>query len=444
MVYIYYMKINTAFLLFASLLTPACCAAQLTVVRVDGPKVYIDTSALNRNVDKGETFKIILSSERLINPKTGKDLGPVYTYSPEGKITEVQPMYAVGELPTGAKVAVGQEAVLQPLESPSIFSAKNADETTFKSTSAKSTSARKTVVYEPVDQEIVSLSTASVSTPDTDNIVTLSRKGQITVWLPSEKQLTPSLSFQLPAGKTPLSISAYPARGQNTAEIFVTVYDPSREKISTIVLSSQNGALKPIKTLPYFVKELGCAADKTLWAQKPFTAGTRSAGARRLTYENGEFSLSKNTLNTGRNWLTGINVTESGLVSTAQNGVIRAELANGKKAESKSLFASAPNRVKYKQEILKFYPSVQVFGPSGRHIYVAAENTAKHGLLSDTFGQYQSGKIHFMTVEKGRLNIQDSVELDGFVYDTACSARAVLAAAVLPDGTSSVVEIFKE
>ena len=73
----------------------------------------------------------------------------------------------------------------------------------------------------------------------------------------------------------------------------------------------------------------------------------------------------------------------------------------------------------------------------------AVENTAKMGLLSDTFGQYQSGKIHFLTFEKGRLNITDTVELDGFVYDTACTNTTVLTAEVLPDGNSSVVEISK-
>ncbi len=55
---------------------------------------------------------------------------------------------------------------------------------------------------------------------------------------------------------------------------------------------------------------------------------------------------------------------------------------------------------------------------------------------------YQSGKIHFLTFEKGRLQITDTVELDGFVYDTACADGAVLTAEILPDGQSSVVEIF--
>ena len=436
MVYMYYMKINTAFLLSVLFFIPALCPAQLTVVRVDGQKVYIDTSVLNRSVSKGETFKIILSSERLVNPKTGKDLGPLHTYSPEGKITEVQPMYAVGELPKGTKAAVGQEAVLEPL------AAAEPSAKTVKTQGAKPSSVRKTT-YAPVEQEIVSLSTAAVTAPEAENIVTLSKKGQLTVWTPAGDKLEQNLSFQIPSGKTPLTVSAYPAHNAQTADIFVTVYDASREKISTLVLSNQNGRLTQTDSLPYFVKELGCGAEKTLWAQKPFVSGAKPGNARKLAYQNGKFVLTGDTLNTGRNWLTGLNEADGSLVITAQNGVIRRTSPDGKKAESKSLFASAPNRVKYKQEILKFYPSVQVFGPADNRVYAAVENTAKLGLLSDTFGQYQSGKIHFMSFEKGRLNITDTAETDGFMYDTACSARAVLAAEVLPDGTSSVVEFFK-
>lgn len=441
MVYIYYMKINTAFLFSALLFAPVLCPAQLTVVRVDGPKVFIDTSVLNRSVQRGETFKIILSSERLINPKTGKDLGPVYTYSPEGEITEVQPLYAIGELPKGTKVAVGQEAVLEPLQAPAptaapLPQAKPASQT------ETIISRRKTVTYAPVEQEIVSLSAAAVTAPAADNIITLSKKGQVTVWTPEKNKLIQNLSFQLPAGKTPLSVSAFPIQNAETAAVFVTVYDASRQKISTLVLANQNGTLTQTHTLPYFVKELGCTPHKTLWAQKPFVAGTKPGSARKIIYQNGKFTLTGDTLNTQRSWLGAAAETDGNLIFIAPNGTLRLSLPGGKKAESKSLFAGAPNRVKYKQEILKFYPSVQVFGPAEQRVYAAAENTAKSGLLADTFGQYQSGKIHFMSFEKGRLNVTDTVPADGFIYDTACSARALLAAEVLPDGTSSVLEIF--
>lgn len=430
-------------------LFPAVCQAQLTVVRVDGKKVYIDTSSLNRIVQKGETFKIILSTEELKNPKTGKNLGTVYNYSSEGKITEVQPLYAIGELPGEAVVSVGQEAVLeektaaQPAAKDAPSKAKNSLRKEYP------VSLRKKITYAPVEQQIISLTEADISSAKANNLVTLSKKGQVTVWNRVGENLEPLFSYQLPSGKIPLTLSADDVRDLALDEIFVTAYDPSRQTISTWVLAVQNGQLSLIDTLPYFVKEIGCGPDKEIFAQKPFVSGIYPGKARELDYEKGKFRLDDEALNTRRNWLPGINHYDvekddsDNLVTTASNGKITLFLSRGRKAESKDLFAEAPNRVKYKQEIIKFYPSLQVFGPDGRATLVAVENIAKHGLLSDTFGDYENGNIHFLKLEKGRLTITDTVELDGVVYDTACSARSILAAEVLSDGTSSVVEISK-
>ena len=92
MVYIYYMKNNilrlaifVSFVFFSAFLN----AKTVTVVRVTDNKIYLDTSSLSRPVQKDDLFKVILSAEKLVNPKTGKDLGDVYTYSPAGKIVEV-------------------------------------------------------------------------------------------------------------------------------------------------------------------------------------------------------------------------------------------------------------------------------------------------------------------------------------------------------------------
>ena len=84
-----------------------------------------------------------------------------------------------------------------------------------------------------------------------------------------------------------------------------------------------------------------------------------------------------------------------------------------------------------------------IFGPAGNATVAAVENLSKYGLLSETFGQYHSSNIHFMTFEKGRFTVTDTTPLDGYVYDTACSDDALLAAEVLPDGASAVVEIFR-
>ena len=84
-----------------------------------------------------------------------------------------------------------------------------------------------------------------------------------------------------------------------------------------------------------------------------------------------------------------------------------------------------------------------MFGQPGQATIVVVENGTKLGLLSETFGQYQNGKIHFLDYQKGRLQITDTVELDGVLYDTACTQDAILTAEALPDGTSTVVEILK-
>ena len=425
----------TAFLFFS-----ACLQAQVMVVRVDGNKVYLDTSSLNRNVQKGDLFKVILSSEKLTNPKTGKDLGLLYNYSQEGKIVEVQPLYAIGETEADKRIAVGQEVVLTA-------TAPTQQVLPAATQEAAKTSTRRKTVYEPVEQEVIGVTEANVT--GENNFITLSDKGQVTVWTRGEKgSLKEELSFALPASKRALAISAAPVK-DNKAQIFVSYFDENRQTISTAVLENQDGALKEIATLAYFAKELGCGQSKQIWLQKPFVSGIYPGNARLLAYTDGKFAPTKETINTYRNWLTGINryAVESGsaqnTVYTSSNGRLRLVLSNGKRAESKDLFAGAPNRVKYKQEILKFYPSVQVFGPEGNAAFAAVENVSKLGILSDTFGQYQNGKIHFLTFEKGRLSVTDTVDLDGVVYDTACTDSAVLAAEVLPDGNSSVVEIFK-
>ncbi len=433
------MKIKTLLLSFLFFF-PLAAFAQITVVRVQNNQVYLDTSSVKTPVQKGDTFKVILSSEKLTNPKTGKELGLLYNYSPQGVINEVQPLYAVGKIPSSAGIEIGQEAILESVAVAAPVAATPA--------AAAPVSLHKKITYEPVGQEIISVSSASMTGPKDDNIITLSTKGQITIWNRKGEQLEEALSYQLPAGKTPLTLSAVPLRQQKSAEIFVSVYDERLARISTLVLAYENGQWTTLDTLPYFVKEMGCGDQKTVWLQRPFIAGTRPGNARNLIYQNGKFTPADHALATQRNWIEGLNLFPVGpngeeyLIYTTSVGRVKLELPNGKTTEYKEFSVGAPNRVKYKQEIVKFYPSLQVVQTQERTQVAVAENTTKFSLLSGTFGQYESGKIHFLSYEKGRLSKTDTVPLDGFVYDTACSNASVLSAEVLSDGQSSVVEIL--
>lgn len=415
-----------------------CAFAQMSVVKIDGKKIYLDTSEEKTALTKGSTFKVILSSETLINSK-GKNLGEIYKYSDVGTITEVQPLYAIGELKEVKDIKVGQQAVFEEIK-PILPTAVK--EETQKSTRAKT-------VYQPIEQTVISLTQADVTAPGVQNIVTLGDNNQVWVLSRGEKEtLKQELAYTLPADKKAMAVSATPVK-EGLAQIFVAVYIPGRNTIQTLVLENKNGALENTATLPYFVKELGCGADKKIWGQRPFIVDATPGDAREIVFEKGKFVASGATFKTRRNWLEGLNyfpietAEKDNLIFTVSNGVLRMILGNGKRAESKDLFGSSPLRFEYKQDILKFYPSIQVFGQPGNATVAAVANGTKFGLLSETFGQYQSGKVHFLDYQKGRLQVTDTVELDGVLYDTACTDKAILTAEVLADGTSSVVEILK-
>jgi hypothetical protein len=416
------------------------------VVRVDKNLIYLDTSELPASVSKGDTFKVILSTEKLVNPKTGKELGEVNNYSETGTITEVQEMFAVGQLSGADAVKTGMEAVL---EKPAAAEKKPLLSTPESTPQTPAVHIKQT--YDPIDKTIIGISAAPVTSPDAENLVLLSDNNEVSVWeRTADDKLNLLLTYPLSKGKQGITVSAVPVKeNEPLAQIFVSIYDSKKHTISTLILENQEGKLVQTGSLPYFTKELGCGAQKIAWAQRPFVISDRPGNARQLVFKDDKYALGENNFSTQRNWLTGINYFNienketPNLIYTSSNGSLRMILANGKRAESKDSFAGTPNRLQHKQAILKFYPSLQVTDQNGQTKIVAVENTAKLGLLSNTFGQYKNAILHWLTYEKGRLHEQAQTELDGVVYDTACTDNFILAAEVLPDGTTSIVEISK-
>ena len=447
MLYHYYMKINLKLLAIGLLISSffPCVNAQVTVVKQDGQKIYLDTSDFNRTVSVGDSFKIITSQEKLTNPKTGKDLGMVNHYSPEGKIIEVQPMYAIGQSPDKTQYTLGQEAVIESAAAPAVVAP--AAHTTAQPAAAVSN--RKTKTYDVLDREIISAVQANLTAQPGPEIAALDTKGNLIVYTTQGTALQPLATQKLPLGYKPVTLSAKDLMDTGYAQLFAVGYNENERKISTFVYQVQDGAFKQVSVLPYFVKEIGCGDDKKIYAQKPFISGTQPGNAYELEYEKGRFKLDKDSFFTRHNWLTGINQYEiqnkdtDNFIYTAYNGRLRMRLANGKFAESKDLFATAPNRVKYKQEIISFYPSLQVYGPEGRATLAGIQNTTKFGLLSEQFGLYNGGKMHFLTYQNGAFIVEETLELQGFVYDTNCTAQGILVPQVLTGEQTILTEIYR-
>ncbi len=457
MLYHYYMKINFK-LLLAAFLTAGFipgALAQVTVVKQDGKKIYLDTSTLNRNVSVGETFKIITGQEKLTNPKTGKELGLVYQYSQEGKIIEVQPLYAVGELPQATSYEIGSEAVIAPGSQEATAAAPAQQPAQADGQAAATPPApalvanRKIKNYPVLEREIISAVKADLNALPGEEIAALDAKGHLLVYTQNDDTLQQIADYKIPANKTPVTLSALDIMHSGYAQLFAVVYDTQQKSITTLVLDGSDKDLKKIDTVPYFVKELGCGADKKLYAQKPFISGAKAGDVRLLQYAKGKFSLADTAFASRGNWLTGLayypiqSADKPNPVFTFSNGELRLRLYNGKYAESPSLFAAAPNRVKYKQDIISFYPSLQVYGPAGKAVLAAVENTAKFGILSESFGSYKSSKLHFLTYENGVLDVRETIDLNGFLYDTNCTSTGILAPQVVSGGQTVLTEIYR-
>lgn len=443
MLYHYYMKINIKYLLGFLLLIflYPCTQAQVTIVKQNDNKIYLDISELNQNIAIGDSFKVILSKETLKNPTTGKVLGKINQYSEEGTITDVQPLYAVGELPSTVEVAVGQEVFIENKNSSPVPNPATAP--------IQKNTNRKIKTYSVLDREIISaVKTDLTPLPDTE-IAAIDTKGNLILYSAEDTLLKQIAQYTLPAGKRFLTLSAKDIMDRPYAQLFAVVYDEKNQKIYTQIFQYTDNRLIQINTVPYFVKELGCADDKEIYAQKPFISGAKAGDARELDYDDGRFRLEDDRLSTKGHWLTGVNYYEvqndeyDNFIYTSSNGRIRLRLKNRKYTESPALFAGAPNRVKYKQDIIPFYPSLQVYGPDGLATLAAIENTTKMGILSEQFGQYSAGKLHFLTYENGILDIRETINLNGFVYDTNCTSHGILVPQVLSSGQTVLAEIYR-
>ena len=425
-----------------------CLQAQVTVVKQDGQNIYLDISEYTRTVSVGDTFQVILSKEKLTNPKTGKDLGWVNHYSETGTITEAQPMYVVGQIPGKQVVKVGQDAVITAAAEPVQTSAANTNVAEQETPVAAPVSNRKAIAYNVVDQEIISAAKADFTLFPGEEIAALTAK-KVILYQTEGLLLQPLSEFKLPISYEPITLSVQDLMQTGTPQIFVTVYDDGAHKISTLVFELKDNELKQVASVPYFVKQWGCGDEQKIYAQKPFISNIKPGDAHLLQYVNGRFKLDKKGFNTRHNWLSGTqvfpieNAESENLLYTASSGRLKMQLDNGKFIESEPLFSATPNRVKYKQQLVYFYPAVEIYKENEKATIAAIENTTKMGILSEQFGLYNGAKLHFLTYENGTLKTNETAVLDGFVYDMNCTQKGILVPQVLASGQTILKEIYR-
>src|SRR5438270_1262256 len=91
------MPLLTAALAVLAASLPAAELAPGYVVKVETGIVYLDFTE-KAGASVGQPFQVYTEGEELKHPITGQSLGRVESKVAEGKLTQVLPMYSIGEL----------------------------------------------------------------------------------------------------------------------------------------------------------------------------------------------------------------------------------------------------------------------------------------------------------------------------------------------------------
>jgi hypothetical protein len=417
-------------LLFCLILTASAAAFALggetaLIVKQDGHKIYMDISELKIKPREGVKFRVTEKGADIINPKTGKNLGKEILKQHTGRIDYAEEAFAVGQLDEPLAPAVlGLEAELilpaETLRPADAFPAPPDDGDTRVLPLWKSG---------PVEGEAIAAAAANITGAGAELALALG-DNTINIYALADNKLQKILTTQVNPLRKIIALDAADVKGAGRAQVFATVYDASSERFSTLVYEYDGGKLNQSDTIKGMVK--GIAPDngpRALYAQDITPASgkfTRSAPAL-LLYDGKKFTLGDKLKAYKFDSVFGFNTADfrhdgrRNVIFTAPNRRLRVQFEKkGSFIESPADidFASTPVRVKFKNGVERLQVSLALFKDGEGHTIIAGvENQAKLGILSDTFGSYQSARLYFLRWTGSGLSRYARADIDGAVYD---------------------------
>ena len=216
----------------------------------------------------------------------------------------------------------------------------------------------------------------------------------------------------------------------NKAEIFVSYFDTSRNHFNTAVYEFENGTWAEKATIRGLVKGIAPFNGKRiLYTQNinNISGKLKTLNPAVLEYKDGKYTAGKQLKAYKFNSIYGFNVAKfdgdkEQVIYTQQNGKLRLQFdKKGSHINSPSEFnfASTSNRMKFNNEIFKFYSSLALYDGDDGIIVAGLENEAKLGILSSTFGSYHRAKLVLLKWDGSALNKLNEAPLGGYTVDLA-------------------------
>ncbi|MBI3298963.1 MAG: VCBS repeat-containing protein [Elusimicrobia bacterium] len=372
-------------------------AADGTVVRVDGPSVYLDLGA--GAAAPGRRFEVLKAGAELKHPSTGESLGPVWERQGSGALTSVEEKYSVGSLSEG-KAEVGWKARLLDAASAAPVPAPSANTPSVSPAPGAELSRLPAVKSPSFAMEALDLAVGDVDgdgAPDAvlfdDNKVEVRRmSGDWGVLCSYDEKAT---SARLLSGE------ARDLDGDGKAEVFVSIHNRLASAVETHVLDCKGGALVRRETLPWLVRAYG-ASDGTrpLGAQslEP-DSNFPSSDVHRLAYESGKYRLQKPPLKHKRlEWLYGFafSPAEGEPILLHYNRAQRLTLRYAKGTwTSPAAYGYGPAKLAWHGTEFHFHPRfmTELAGGELKAVYTV-RNIPKLLGMAASFGLYSGAELH--------------------------------------------------
>lgn len=391
------------------------------IVKQEGPKVYLDISELKEKPKVNDTFTVTFWGGELKNPKTGKVLGKTIERRLNGTITTVEELFAVGDIKDFNKQdkLEGLDANIKILpQTVTLQTATDNQQNTLKPLWQSAALEGKALAFTSGD----------ITGSGENNLILAYDDNNIITYNLQDNKLNKISEFKISQIHKIISLDNGDLNSNNRAEIFVSYFDTSRNNFNTSVYEFENDTWVEKTNFRGLVKGIApYNKERVLYTQninnmsgrhKPLTPAL-------LVYKDGKYEAGEQLKAYKFDSIYGFNFgkfdgDKDQVIYTQPSGKLRLQFDKKNSyinSPSGFNFASTPNRVKFDNEILKFYSSLALYNSDGGVIVAGLENKAKLGILSSTFGYYQSGKLVLLKWDGSSLSKYAETPLGGYTVD---------------------------
>ena len=399
-------------------------AQEALIVKQDGGRVYLDISEFKEKPKVNDTFTVTFWGGELKNPKTGKILGKTIERRLNGTITTVEELFAVGNISDYNKQdkLEGLEANIKILPAVQYTAAPQTEQ------NAQQNTLNPLWQSAALEGKALAFTAGDITGSGDSSLVLADEENNIITYALQDNKLNKTSEFKINPIHKIISLDNGDLNGNNKAEIFVSYFDTAKNNFNTSVYEFENNTWAEKANFRGLVKGIApYNKERILYTQNisNMSGKFKTLNPAVLEYKDGKYQAGKQLKAYKFQSIYGFNLgkfedDKNQVIYTQPSGKLRLQFDKKSSyinSPADFNFASTPNRIKFENEILKFYSSLALYDVDGGIVIAGLENKAKLGILSSTFGYYQSGKLILLKWDGSSLQKYNEAPLGGYTVD---------------------------